>query len=468
MVLAEDGASGQVGGSGGLAVAEAPAQGATALTAAPAPAAGGALWALGGGWAATRVLIVLMVLGIVRISNLDVTTDISVIYHGWYGVLQTGTFPMDDVTWQYPPGAALVMLLPGLLPWSYLISFYVICGVLDAVAMVMLVRNGMRRGRSLAGGWIWVVGVPLLGPTVYCRYDILVTAIAVAGLLVLLRRPVLGGILLGLGGLIKLWPLLALAGTPRGRRTRRSWTAAAATLSALAFLLAAGMNGAFEFLTFQADRGIEVESLGALPIHLARLFGGWHGLVSMNYGSVELLGPWVTVISKLSVAATVTGFAWLLLWRLRARRWQPSTTYDAALTALLIFTVTSRVISPQYMVWLVGLAAVCLTVRGTGQKPVAVMILVATLLTTLEFPVMFGQIVNSQPWGVAILTARNLLLLVATVLSGRRLWQSTKGDAPQAATMVLAEPETQYPVRPGIAYEQSLLDGVQSSSDAQR
>lgn len=128
--------------------------------------------------------------------------------------------------------------------------------------------------------------------------------------------------------------------------------------------------------------------------------------------------------------------------------------------------MTSRVISPQYMIWLVGLAAVCLTVRGTSQKPVAALILVATLLTTLEFPVMFGQIVNSHPWGVAILTSRNLLLLAATVISGRRLWQSTKGAALQAATVVLPEPENQYPVRPGIAYEQSLLDGVQG--EAQR
>ncbi|WP_232247728.1 glycosyltransferase 87 family protein [Kitasatospora azatica] len=457
-MLAEDGPTGQAGsgGSGTLALAAPPSQGATAVT--PAAPARGALWGLGGGWLVTRTLIVLLLAGILKISNLDVTTDISVIYHGWYEVLQTGTFPMDDVTWQYPPGAALVMLLPGLLPWSYLISFYVLCGVFDLLAMGMLVRAGLRKGRSFAGAWVWVAGVPLLGPTVYCRYDILVTAIAVVGLLVLLRRPVLGGMLLGLGGLIKLWPLLALAGTPRGRRTRRSWTAALAALSALAFLLAAGMNGAFQFLTFQADRGIEVESLGALPLHFARLFGGWHGLVSMNYGSVELLGPWVTVISKVSVAATVVGFGWLLYWRLRARRWQASTTYDAALAALLIFTVTSRVISPQYMIWLVGLAAVCLTVRGSSQRPVAVMILIATVLTTIEFPMIFGEIVNSQPWGVAVLSGRNLLLAAATIVSCRRLWLSTRGELPATTVLLPAEPERKYPVRPGIAYEQSLLD----------
>lgn len=462
MVLANDGPADQNGSSGGgLALATPPNPGATAVT--PAAPSRGAGWRVGGTWLLTRILLVLMVTGVLKIAPLDVTTDVSVIYHSWFRVLQTGTFPMDDVTWQYPPGAALVILAPGLLPWSYLTSFFVLCGVFDTLAIGMLLRSGLRRGRSLAGAWIWVIGVPLLGPTVYCRYDILVTAMAVTGLLVVLRRPVLGGILLGVGGLMKLWPLLGLAGTPRGRRTRRSWTAAVGAVATLSFLLAAGMNGAFQFLTFQADRGIEVESLGALPMHFAKLFGAWHGSVTMNYGSVEFLGPWVPVISKLAMGATVAGFAWLLYWRLRARRWQPSTTYDAALATLLIFTVTSRVISPQYMVWLVGLAAVCLTVRGTSQRPVAVMILVATVLTTLEFPMNFGQVVNSMPWGVTILASRNLTLLAATILSCRRLWRSTQGPAPVAVeqTEEPAEPEPTYPVRPGIAYEQSLLDDIQ-------
>jgi len=438
-----------------------PAQPATASRTPGQAPSRGPYWALAGGWLVTRVLIVLLVLGVLRISGSDVTADVSVIYHGWYEVLRTGTFPLDDVTWQYPPGAALVILLPGVLPWSYLVSFYVLCGVFDLLATVLLVRAGGRRGRSFQGAWVWVVGAPLLGPTVYCRYDIIVTAIAVAGLLVLMRRPALGGVLLGLGGLLKIWPLLALIGTPRGRRTRRAWTAAAASAASIGFLLTAGMNGAFEFLKFQTERGIEIESLGALPLHFARLWGNWHGTVTMNYGSAEMLGPWVPVITKVMMALTLLGFGWLLLWRLRAKRWQAATMYDAALCALLIFTLTSRVISPQYLIWLVGLAAVCMTVRGSSQRPVVVMVLATTVLTTVEFPILFNQVNHSQFWGVLVLTARNLLLLVATVVSARRLWRSTRRPD-SAATVVLpqAEQAPGYPVRPGIAYEQALLDDL--------
>ncbi|MFF1902100.1 glycosyltransferase 87 family protein [Kitasatospora sp. NPDC058218] len=434
----------------------------------PAPAGPsrrtGALCALVGTWLASRTLLLLLVTGVLRMAGGDITTDVWLIYHGWYGVLQTGTFPLDDVTWQYPPGAALVIMLPGLLPWSYVVSFWVICGIADAAAMALLVRTGLRKGRALTGAWVWVAGVPLLGPMIYNRYDVIVTAVAVAGLLALIRRPAIGGLLLGLGGIIKVWPLIGLIGTPSGRRTRRAWTAAAATAVSVGFLLTAGMNGAFEFLTFQKDRGVEVESVGALPLHFARMAGAWDGRVTMNYGSVEMLGPWVYVVGKVMMAGSLLGFAWLLLWRFTAKRRNAATMYDAALAALLIFIVTSRVISPQYLVWLVGVAAVCLTVRGTSQRPVALLILAATPLTLVEFPLLFSDLVNSEPWAVTALTLRNLLLLAATGLSCVRLWRSTRGSAQLPATVVLdrAEPgsATGYPVRPGIAYEQDLLDGI--------
>jgi len=94
---------------------------------------------------------------------------------------------------------------------------------------------------------------------------------------------------------------------------------------------------------------------------------------------------------------------------------------------------------------------------------VAVLVLVASVLTTLEFPVMFGLVNRSELAGVLVLTARNLVLLAATVLSAYRLWRSTRRrevltTVVLPAGQVVAQP--QYPVRPGIAYEQDLLDDL--------
>lgn len=383
-------------------------------------------WLLGT-WAVTRAVLLLFVFRVYVFPGPDVTSDVSVIYRGWYEVLRQGTFPLDDVTWQYPPAAALAVLSPAALPFlSYAHAFYVLACLADAAVLALLLRAGRRPGRSPRGAGVWVAGVPLLGPTVYARYDVMVTAVAVAALLAGARHPRLMGALTAFGALLKVWPALLLVGAVR----RRAWGSAAVTAAGVALLFAVSMPGAFAFLTFQRDRGTEVESLGALVFHVARHFG-WRGEVLLNYGSIEFLGPYVDVVSAAALALTGAAFGWLLLWRLRATRPAPHTLAEAALTAVLLFTVTSRVISPQYLVWLIGLAAVCLSYRASRMAAPALMVVLASFVTVLEFPLGFSHVVLSDWYGVALLGVRDGLLVAATVTAARRLWRST---VPPSAT----------------------------------
>ncbi|GHH34607.1 glycosyltransferase family 87 protein [Streptomyces candidus] len=376
-------------------------------------------------WVLTRALLLLCVFKVLVFPGPDVTSDVSVIYQGWFEVLRTGTFPLDDVTWQYPPAAALAVLSPGLLPfWDYASAFFVLACLADAVVTGLLLYAGRRPGKRIAGAWVWIAGLALLGPTSYARYDVMVTAIAVAALLAGARRPRLMGALSALGAMLKVWPALLLAGTARGRTTRSSWSAFVLTALALVLLFTATMPGALAFLTFQRDRGTEVESLGALVFHVARQFG-WQGEVLLNYGSVEFLGPYVPLVSTLAMALTALAFGWLLMWRLRARRFSASTACDAAFVAVLLFTTTSRVISPQYMLWLVGLGAACLVFRGSRMDRPAHLVLAATLVTCLEFPLWFSHVVASDALGVSLLSVRNGLLVAATLLACRTLWRHT-------------------------------------------
>ncbi|WP_369222226.1 glycosyltransferase 87 family protein [Streptomyces sp. R39] len=372
-------------------------------------------------WGATRVVLLLFVLKVFVFPGADVTSDVSVIYQGWYEVLRHGTFPLDDVTWQYPPAAALAILSPALLPFlDYPTAFSVLACLADLVVLSLLLHAGRRPGRTLRGAWVWVAGVPLLGPTVYSRYDLMVTAVAVAALLAGARHPRITGALAGFGAMVKVWPALLLVGAVR----RRTWASAAVTAGAVGALFAVAMPGAFAFLTFQRDRGTEVESLGALALHVARHLG-WHGEVLLNYGSIEFLGPHVRAVSTAALLLTVPAFGWLLLWRLSAVRFRSHTLADAAFTAVLMFTVTSRVISPQYMVWLVGLAAVCLCFRAGRMTLPAVLVVLAAFVTVLEFPVGFSHVVVSDWYGITLLVLRNGLLLAATGTAARVLWRST-------------------------------------------
>ncbi|MEU6994861.1 glycosyltransferase family 87 protein [Streptomyces sp. NPDC046465] len=378
-------------------------------------------------WVLTRTLLLLCVFHLLTPPGPDVTSDVTVIYQGWYEVLRTGTFPLDDVTWQYPPAAALAVLSPALLPFlGYASAFFVLAFLCDAAVCGLLLYAGRRPGRSPRGARVWVVGAALLGPTLYARYDVMVAAVAVAALLAGARHPRAMGAFAGFGALLKVWPVLLLVGVPRGRATRRSWTAAVGTAFGLTLAFLVAMPGALAFLTFQRDRGTEVESLGALVFHVARHLG-WRGEVRLNYGSVEFLGPYVPLVSTVAQALSVAAFCWLLAWRLRARAWawSASTPADAAFVAVLLFTATSRVISPQYLLWLVGTAAVCLAFRTSRMVLPARLVLAATFVTFLEFPVWFSHVVASDALGVSLLLVRNGLLVAATVLACRTLWRQT-------------------------------------------
>jgi hypothetical protein len=104
-------------------------------------------------WGATRLVLLLFVLKVLVFPGPDVTSDVSVIYRDWAGVLRTGTFPLADVTWQYPPAAALAVLSPALLPFlEYATAFFVLACVTDAAVLALLWHTRGRRRPSRTPG----------------------------------------------------------------------------------------------------------------------------------------------------------------------------------------------------------------------------------------------------------------------------------------------------------------------------
>ncbi len=145
-------------------------------------------------------------------------------------------------------------------------------------------------------------------------------------------------------------------------------------------------------------------------------------------------------VATASLALTAVSFGLLVLWRVRARRWSEATPYDAALSAVLLFTVTSRVISPQYLIWLIGLAAVCLTSRLTGQRPVAVLVLAACALSTVAYPMCYREVIDGTWAGCLLMLTRNGLLTAAAVVSFVRLWRT--GRPPTVKSVSRTQPLT--------------------------
>jgi hypothetical protein len=372
-------------------------------------------WTLLGAWLATRAFFVAIVLHRIRVyelrpSNGDVHT-----YRGWSRILAHGHYPVHDPQWQYPPLAGPLLLLPRVLRdlsgMTYFRAFLVLAILADGIILAVLALHG---GARLSGAWFWLAWPFLLGPIGFARYDLFATLAAVLALVVLPRLRWFGT-LAAVGTMLKVWPLFLLLALPR----RRAALGALATFggTVVACLLGGLLIGGnqLSFLTGQSDRGVEVEAVAATPFHIVRALG-WHGVSSRHrYGSQELVGSGIHAAATLCLAATAiaVGAIAVLALRRRPEQWDPAFGCDVALVVTLASVVTSRVLSPQYFIWLLGVGAVCLIQRGSRQRPTVALILLATLATHLEYPYAWTGLKLSTPHTVAVLTVRNLLLVAA-------------------------------------------------------
>jgi hypothetical protein len=80
------------------------------------------------------------------------------------------------------------------------------------------------------------------------------------------------------------------------------------------------------------------------------------------------------------------------------------TLVNFLLATLLLVMLANKVLSPQYIAWLLPFGAL-LPWRKT------VLLLAICLLTTLVYPLLFDDLRRMQPLAVALLNVRNLLLL---------------------------------------------------------
>ena len=378
-------------------------------------------------WALSRLLLYLFCT--TRMWNVitQATYDVH-LYQSWYvRFLSHGVFPAAT-SWQYPPGAAAVFWLPAQLPGDYLHDFALLAVCADLVVLIMLIWRACHGG-SLLGAFYWTVGVPLAGPLLAMRFDVYSVAFAVAALSVA-GTPARRGVLAGVGAMIKIWPATMLLGLPPGE-LRRGAVALGATAVAIVGSFACFMPGAFGFLAHQGGRGVEVESVVATPFLIARHFG-WHGVVALTYGSFQLSGTHVALAGYAStfclVLSVIAAASWRLLIARGRLRWRPEFQADAPLTATLLFIATSRVLSPQYLLWVTGLAACCLAAGRSTQRPVAVALLAVDVLTAVVYPLGFAPMIAGSDLMTVIVAVRNGLLLVVTAWSCWRLLRASLAD----------------------------------------
>jgi hypothetical protein len=362
-------------------------------------------WLVLASWAFTRVVIALMGLQhLPYVDNEILYNDLDV-YSRWTREISTGIFPSADPMWQYPPFAGAVFVASRLFGEGRT-AFVLLSLVVDFLILLVLLADGRRRER-LQGAWLWVGTALLVGPLLLGRFDLMPTLFAVLAV-VWAGRPVRSGVASAIGAMLKVWPALTLLALPR--RSLSKAVAAFVVTGIVAMTMVIGWTGGgLSFLGNQRDRGIQEESVAALPFLVARMFGAPVQYV-YRYGAMEVEATGAALAGVIASVVGLVLIAVVAWWRLRGRL-EDVAPADVAFTVVLISVATSRVFSPQYDVWLLGLGALCLADRRSRLPRAVALVAVASLVAQLVFPWMYAPL-NSGGAQATVLQALRIALIV--------------------------------------------------------
>jgi hypothetical protein len=343
-----------------------------------------------------------------------------------------GELPYRDVAIEYPPGSVPFTILPGLVVGTgagYRLAFACEMVLVDAVGLWAATRlarvvDQARRRIPLA----YVLAMVAMGPLLLLRFDLVpAVCVLIAATMAAEGRPGWAAAALGYGTAAKIFPavlapLLVLGLVPALGWRRSLLRTVPPFLLGLgvtvvpALLLSVG--GTADSVLFHVQRGVQIESLWANAIGLLDLFGGPQAHTVTGFGAYDLassVSDLAKVLSGVATLATLAGAAWLV-WR-RSRRLgglRPPDWAGAFAVGIFAFVLPSRVLSPQYLVWLCAPMVALVTVLA-GRRALWTLV-AAAVVSQVIFPFRYSQLRRLDPFDVGLLTLRNLLLVVACAL----------------------------------------------------
>jgi hypothetical protein len=354
------------------------------------------------------------------------------VYQHYGNEIAHGKLPYRDFALEYPPGALPMFALPGLVSHGghdqdvrpgFRRTFETlmwVCGALALIAMALTLR--------VIGGALWApllfaALAPLaLGTVILSRFDLWPAALAAGALAALVsQRFRLGHVLLGLGAAAKFYPgvllPLAVAYTWKRRGRREALVCLAVGIGAFALVvvpfLVLAPHGVWHSVRVQLERPLQVESSGAAFLLVAHNVFGFALAGETSHGSQNVAGGAAHVVAIVSGVVQAGVLVWI--WWAFARG--PATAaalVRSSAAALCAFVAFGKVLSPQFLIWLIPVVPL---VRGRRGLWASALLLAALVLTQIWFPFRYFRLaLDFEPGLSWVLLARDLVLVALALL----------------------------------------------------
>jgi hypothetical protein len=327
-----------------------------------------------------------------------------------------GEIPYRDFFVEYPPGALPAFVLPALGPTEdYVVLFKSLqigfgAAAVALVALTLALLGATQRRIYLATSFAALAPLAL-GPTVLNRYDLWPAALLAGALATLVAgRTTVGLGILGAAVIAKGYALVVVPPAllyVHARGGRNELKRGAIAFAATAFVIAApflitGPGGLRHAFRTQTSRGLHIESLGGSILAAADRLGLYTADVVSGF-AFELDGSFPDAVATLATFVELA--AVVAVWILYRRG--PSTGQRlvvAAAAGVVAFAAFGKVLSPQFLIWLIPLVPLAEGLVAPG------LLLVALGLTQAFFPDRYRGVldIGGETW---LVLGRNLVLV---------------------------------------------------------
>ena len=342
---------------------------------------------------------------------------------------------------EYPPLALIVFSVPLLVP---VIGYPLVFALFMAVTTALIYRLLLKYGVGGAANVFAVCLVAGCMGTGLSRFDMVPAGLCLLCIILAEhKRWSLAYAVLAAGVLIKIYPIvifpilflaeqnqqagsffpyqsirLKAAGSVllQTFRNIRSWRwknalmFSSLVLSMTIFFGALSLKGVFNWISYLFMRPFEVGSTGSSLLWLTSLAGvpiTW----MTTYGSMNTFSPIEGTVAFVLGFMFWMGYIIIILQQLQGKL----KLVEACIAALLVMIATSKVFSPQYLLWLIPLLAY----RANGNRRLWMIWGAIFILTSLIYPVYYGflSIINDParvPGFLPVILLRNGLFVLLT------------------------------------------------------
>lgn len=378
--------------------------------------------------------------------------------------MKAGLTPYRDFECEYPPLALLLFLLPAMTTNeldTYQYQFvleqlaFEVIGLLIIGALLRRMRVQREETMFVLLGYMFLLAS--VGPTLYSRYDITVSALILATIfLFLIGKQKSAWAFLAISFMTKPYaiviaPLFLITQfhekeTPIPAILKGILVFSSTLLViALPFLILSA-QGLIHSFVYHAERGIQLETLYSAIVHMFYAFGIiTEAEIEFRYGAFELISPVSPFLSTLAffltaivLLSTYLAFYKMKLWQqaelsLETKSWY---LYRASVVAILGFIIFYKVFSSQFLIWAYPLIPLVLRKPELREKSITGVLMIIGAATLLIYPFNY-VIADGRLWinTVFVLIVRNLLLLFCLVLIAA--WDQIANRLPRFSPLII-------------------------------